>query len=121
MGVVRQAPGFVFKEWKPTVTVKIKHAHILAADGRVVAHVDHYWHGGGERNVNVDGTVEVRKDPLTERHQCKLLHSEVLDRTVADELIEAESYEDAVRLGEEYAEKVNVHAEKVRAARDALR
>jgi len=66
--------------------------------------------GGGVQVVTVDGVPEERRHPTFHRFHVRLLSP---DRMIADQLLETETYEEAVELGLVYAAKRAKHAQLV--------
>lgn len=100
----------------PTVTITT--ARIDLADGTQVATVEAVTIGGGTQVVTVDGVAEERQHPTLHRFHCRLLSP---DRMIPDQLLELETYEQAVEAGLAYAARRAEHAEQITALTEALR
>lgn len=87
--------------------VFITGARVDLPDGTTVAQIDAVTIGGGVQTVTVDGVPEDRQHPTLHRFHCRLLSP---DRMIPDQLLEAETYEEAVELGKAYAVKRAKHA-----------
>ena len=98
--------------------VQIMVANVVLEDGTVVANVERVRIGGGTQNVTVDGAVEVRQHPTFSRHHVRLLSP---DRMIPDQLVETESYDEAVEIGLKYAAKRAEHAAQIDDLAAALR
>lgn len=105
----RPAPG-------PTVTITT--ARIDLADGTTVAVVEAVTLGGGTQVVTVDGVPEERQHPTTSRFHVHLLSP---DRMIPDQLLDIETYEQAVEAGLAYAARRAEHAEQITALTEALK
>lgn len=92
----------------PAVT--ITEARVDLDDGTVVAYIEAVTIGGGTQIVTVDGVPEERQHPMFRRFHVRLLSP---DRMISDQLREAETYEEAVEVGLEYAAKRVKHAQQV--------
>lgn len=90
---------------EPTVT--ITGARVDLPDGTPVVQIDAVTIGGGTQIVTVDGVPEERQHPTLHRFHCRLLSP---DRMIADQLVETETYEQAVEIGLAYAAKRQKHA-----------
>lgn len=99
-------------------TVKITGARVDLPDGTTVAQIDAVTIGGGTQTVTVDGVPEERQHPTLHRYHCRLLSP---DRMISDQLIETETYDEAVTAGLRYAEKRAEHAEQFKALAAALK
>jgi hypothetical protein len=94
---------------EPTVTVT--GARVDLDDGTTVAQIDAVTIGGGIRIVGqIDGAPVERADPTLHRFHCRLLSP---DRMIPDQLVETESYEEAVAVGLKYAGKRAEHARQI--------
>jgi hypothetical protein len=89
----------------PVVT--ITSARVSTADGREAALIATVDVGGGEQVVTVDGIRETRVHASSRVYHVRLISP---DRMVADQLLEASSYEEACGLGAAYAVKLAEHA-----------
>lgn len=92
----------------PTVTITA--ARVDLPDGTTVAQIDAVTIGGGIQTVTVDGVPEDRQHPTLHRFHCRLLSP---DRMISDQLVETETYEDAVAAGVAYAVKRAKHAQQL--------
>lgn len=99
-------------------TVSITSATVTIPDGTVVAYVEAVTVGGGTQTVTVDGVPEVRTHPTFHRFHVRLLSP---DRMISDQLCEAETYEEAVEIGMQYAIKRVKHADKIKEIASDLR
>lgn len=98
--------------------VQIMLANVTMPDGTVVANIERVLIGGGTQNVTVDGVVEVRQHPSFNRFHVRLLSP---DRMIADQLLEADTYDQAVEIGLAYAEKRAEHAATIESLTTSLR
>ena len=90
--------------------VVVTSARIDLPDGTPVAVVEAVTIGGGIQVVTVDGVPEERQHPTLHRFHCRLLSP---DRMIPDQLVETDSYDDAVSLGLRYAAKRVQHAQQL--------
>lgn len=90
--------------------VLITGARVDLPDGTTVAQIEAVTIGGGTQTVTVDGVPEERQHPTFHRHHCRLLSP---DRMIPDQLLDVETYDEAVDLAVEYAKKRVKHAEQV--------
>jgi hypothetical protein len=98
-------------ETKPTEPrVVITATRVDLAAGTTVAQIEAVTIGGGTQTVTVDGVPEERRHPTLHRYHCRLLSP---DRMIPDQLLEAETYEEAVELGLKYAVKREQHAKQI--------
>lgn len=93
---------------EPTVT--ITGARIDLPDGTTVVQIEAVTIGGGTQVVTVDGVPEERQHPTLHRFHCRLLAP---DRMIPDQLLDVETYEEAVEAGVRYAEKRAKHAQQL--------
>lgn len=93
------------KSTEPRVVVTATRVDLV--DGTTVALIEAVTIGGGVQVVTVDGVPEERQHPTFERWHCRLLSP---DRMIADQLVEKESYDEAVKVGLTYAGKRAKHA-----------
>jgi len=91
---------------------------ITSAEIAGAATIDLVRVGGGTQVVTVDGTPTVRTHPATTVYQVRFLSP---DRMIPDELTEVATYDEACDLAVRYANKVQVHAERVAALAADLR
>ncbi len=90
--------------------VLITGARVDLPDGTTVAQIDAVTIGGGVQTVTVDGVPEDRQHPTLHRYHCRLLSP---DRMIPDQLLETETYEEAVEAGLLYAAKREQHARQL--------
>jgi hypothetical protein len=96
---------------KPGVTVSHS-ARITTAEGLLAAVIDEIPVGGGVQMKTVDGKPEETVHPLTSVWHLRLISP---DRSVSDQLREADSFDEAVKVGTAYAVKLADRAAQVRA------
>lgn len=90
--------------------VVVTSARIDLPDGTAVAVVEAVTIGGGVQVVTVDGVPEERQHPTLHRFHCRLLSP---DRMIPDQLIETETYDEAVEVGLRFAAKRVEHARQI--------
>lgn len=90
----------------------------VSQDGAEVARIEAITVGGGVQTVTVDGVPEDRQHPVFHRFHVRLLSP---DRMIPDVLREAGTYEDAVKIGVAFAERVAANAERIAELREALK
>ncbi len=90
--------------------VVITTARVELADGTPVALIEAVTIGGGVQVVTVDGVPEDRQHPTLFRHHCRLLSP---DRMIPDQLLDVETYEEAVKIGLQYAARRVDHARQL--------
>jgi hypothetical protein len=88
----------------------VTQARIDTTDGRVAAYIDLIEVGGGTQTVTVDGTPEERVHPSSSVFHVRLVSP---DRMIPDQLREVGSYEEAVKLGGTYAERLDDNAQRL--------
>jgi hypothetical protein len=93
-------------------------ARVVDADGTALAQIERVRIGGGTQTVTVDGVPEERIHPTFERWHVRLLSP---DRMIPDQLLDAETYDDAADLALRYAAKRVEHAAAVAELADSLR
>lgn len=98
--------------------VVITGAEVRTGDGRLAASIDAVAIGGGSQTVTVDGVPEQRIHPVRHVFHVRLIAP---DRMLSDDLREAGTYEDAVKIGVAYAGKLAEHADRLAALSDDLR
>lgn len=98
--------------------LQIMSAQVVLDDGTVVATVERARVGGGIQTVTVDGVPEDRVHPVFELFHARLLSP---DRMIPDQLVEAETYDQATELALAYADRRVEHAAQVQALATALR
>jgi hypothetical protein len=81
-------------------------AHVTVDDGPAVAIVERVTIGGGIRVIE----GEEHQHPTFVRHHCRLISP---DRMMPDQLIETETYEEAVAVAMKYADKRVEHAARI--------
>ena len=89
--------------------VLITAGQVAADDGTVVAFIEWVPVGGGSQVVTVDGTPEERVHPKSFKYHVRFISP---DRTIPDELREADSFEAVCALAIKYAGKRNEHAKR---------
>ncbi len=99
-------------------TVAITAARVDLEDGTMVARIEAVTIGGGTQTVTVDGVPEERQHPTLHRWHCRLLSP---DPAIPDQLLDVETYEEAIEMGLQYAAKRAVHAEQISELAAALR
>lgn len=90
--------------------VEIMSARVLTAAGETAAWIERVEIGGGSQTVTVDGVPEQRVHPRSALYHVRLLSP---DRMIPDQLRETDDYDTAVKVGQVYAGKLDVHAERV--------
>ena len=90
--------------------VAITAARVDLPDGTTVALIESVTLGGGIQTVTVDGVAEERQHPTLHRWHCRLLSP---DRMIDDQLLDVETYDEAVDLALAYAAKRIRHAQQV--------
>jgi hypothetical protein len=101
-----------------TAVVVITSARVDAANGRLAALIDLIGVGGGSQTVTVDGTPEDRVHPVSSVYHVRFVSP---DRMIPDELREVTSFDDALKLANEYADRLVEHAERVARLAEDLR
>ncbi len=101
------------------MSIVISGAQVELDDGTVVARIERILIGGGERTRMIDNVPETTTDPLFIRYHVRLLSQ--AGPMIADELELVETYKDACKVGEAYAEKVMANAEQIAALRESLK
>jgi hypothetical protein len=81
----------------------------VCEDGRVAAGIELVEVGGGTQTVTVDGQPEDRRHASSVVFHTRLISP---DRMIPDQLIASDSYQDAVKVGELYAQRLAQHAER---------
>jgi len=89
-----------------TPELHIMTAQVVIDDGPAVAIVERVTIGGGFRVIE----GEEHQHPSFVRHHCRLISP---DRMMPDQLIETESYEEAVAAAMKYADKRVEHAARI--------
>lgn len=87
-------------------TVQIMTARVIDDEGTELAWVERVRIGGGTRVIE----GEEHQHPTFERHHVRLLSP---DRMIPDQLLEVESYDEAIALAEEYGARREEHATEV--------
>jgi hypothetical protein len=82
----------------------------VTVDAAEVALIEAITIGGGVQVVTVDGIPEERVHPVFRRFHVRLLSP---DRIIPDQLLEADTYEEACALALKYAAKRAEHAAQV--------
>lgn len=98
--------------------VQIMTAQVVLDGGTAVAQVERIRVGGGIQTVTVDGIAEQRQHPTFVRHHARLLSP---DRMIPDQLLEVDTYDEAVQLCLAYAAKRVEHATQIDALAASLR
>jgi hypothetical protein len=100
------------------MSIRITAAEVALPNGTVVAYIEAIAVGGGTQVVMVDGKPEQRQHPLSHCYHARLLSQ--AGRMISDEIVDAETYEDACKAGEAYARKVQRNAKQIAELRDSL-
>lgn len=87
-------------------------AHVTVNDGPPLATVERVKIGGGTQTVTVDGVPEDRVHESFYLYHVRLISP---DRMIPDQLIETESYDEAVEAALKYGDKRVEHAARVEA------
>src|SRR5213592_3399662 len=88
-------------------SVVVTSARVTTDDGRTAAVIDLIDVGGGSQIVTVDGTPEERIHQSGRVFHVRLLSP---DRMLSDDLREVDDYDDAVKLGLVYADRLEANA-----------
>lgn len=98
--------------------ILITSARIDGANGEPAAYVEWIPVGGGTQTVTVDGVAEERIHPSSSVYHVRMISP---DRTIPDQLRDADTYDQACKLAIKYVEKFNEHAERVASLADDLK
>jgi hypothetical protein len=101
------------------MAVVITGARVELEDGTVVAGIERIVIGGGERTRTIDGVPETTTDPQWVKFHVRLLSQ--AGPMIADELLLAETWEEACAAGEAYAARVVANAEQIAELKAALK
>ena len=96
--------------------VVVTSARVDAKHG-TAATIDLVEVGGGTQTVTVDGTPEERTHPASRVYHVRLLSP---DRMIPDQLRVVATFDDAVKLAQTYAGKLDKHAGRVAAIAEDL-
>jgi hypothetical protein len=99
-------------------TVVITSARVDTPAGRPAALIELIEVGGGVQTVTVDGQPEDRIHPTSQVHHVRLLSP---DRMIPDDLREVPGYDDAVKLGVTYAQRLAENATRLADLAEDLR
>lgn len=98
--------------------VVITGAQVELGDGTVVARIERIGIGGGIRARTVDGEQVEEQQELFYRHHIRLLSQ--AGPMIPDQLEETETYAQACKVGQAYADKVAANQEKIADLTEAL-
>lgn len=98
--------------------VQIMIAHVTVDDGPPLAVIERVRIGGGTQTVTVDGVPEERVHPSFWRYHARLISP---DRMIPDQLLETETYDEAVEVALKYADKRIEHADRLTALAEDLK